>query len=100
MLEAPALQIRVELLLYVLREQPACGFAHGDELGVVPLDELVEQRRLRPVASVARRIDERWRTRACPLARHDFASLRWMNAVTLTRSETAIATRISANRRD
>jgi hypothetical protein len=38
-LEAPALEIRLEFLLHVLRQRPACGFARGDELGVVPLDE-------------------------------------------------------------
>jgi hypothetical protein len=56
--------------LSVIRRAPhdgwtARGFAQSGELGVVPLDELIEQRRLGPVAFVARRVDERWRTRAC-----------------------------------
>ena len=59
---------------YLGSDRPAASRPRG-ERGVVPLDELVEQRRLGPVARVARRIDERWRTRACPLARHGFASL-------------------------
>jgi hypothetical protein len=45
--------------------------------------EAIEQRRIGPVAFVARRIDERWRTRAGPLARHSVASLRWMAGWTL-----------------
>jgi hypothetical protein len=44
-------------------------FARRDELWVVSLDELVEQRRLGAVARVPRRIDGRRSTRACrPLA--------------------------------
>jgi hypothetical protein len=35
------------------------SFARGDELEIVPLDDLVKQRRLEPMANVARRIDER-----------------------------------------
>jgi hypothetical protein len=51
-LEAAAFQVRLEFVLHVSRQRSAIGFGHGDELGVVPLDELVEQRRLGPVASV------------------------------------------------
>jgi hypothetical protein len=75
-LEAAAFQVRLELLLHILRQRPAGGFTLGCELGVVPLDEVIEQRRLEPMASVARRIDERWRTRACTLPRHGVASVR------------------------
>src|SRR5690606_682100 len=84
-LEATALQIRRELLLHVLRQRPARRFARRDEFGVVALDELVEQRRLGTVARVPGRIDERRRTRPCsPLACHGLASLRWIDATTLS----------------
>ncbi len=74
MLEAAAFEIRLEFFLHVVRQRPASGFARGDELGKVPLDERVEQRRLGPVAEIPRRIDERWRARACPLGGNDLAS--------------------------
>ena len=48
MLEEAAFEIRLEFLLHILRQRPASGFARGDELGKVPLDERVEQRRLGP----------------------------------------------------
>ena len=54
--------------------EAAGGLTHGDEFGVVLLDNLIEERRLASVAGIARRIDKRWRTRARPLARHGFAS--------------------------
>ncbi len=62
--------------------RPAASRAIDGDPGSA-LDNLVEQRRLGPVANIARRIDERWRTRAGPLAHHDLASLRWMNATSL-----------------
>ena len=57
--------------------------ALSNQLGEVQLHELVEQRLLGPVAYVSGRIDERWRTRACPLAHHGLASLRWVDVVSL-----------------
>ena len=50
---------------YVLRQRTASGLWHSDEFRVVPRDNLIEQRRLWSVASIARWIDERWRTGAC-----------------------------------
>jgi hypothetical protein len=67
-LEAAAFQVRLEFVLHVSRQRSVTCFAHGNELGVVPLDELIEEHLFGPVASVARRLGERWRARARSLA--------------------------------
>ena len=68
-LEAAALEIRLELLLHVLRQRPPSGFARRNELGIVPLDELVQQGRLGTVAGIPRRSMNGWaRGRARSLA--------------------------------
>lgn len=62
-------------------------FPRRNKLGVMPLDQLLQQRRFGAVPHVPGRIDQRWSTQAdCPLARHGLASLRWMDATTLRRS--------------
>jgi len=83
-LKVPALQVRLELLLHVSRQRSAGRFAGRDQLRVMPLDELIQQRRLGAVPQVPRRIDKQWSTQALgPLARHGLASLRWLDAATL-----------------
>jgi len=42
-LEASALQVRLELLLYVFGQRPAGGLTLGEQLRVVLLDELEEE---------------------------------------------------------
>jgi hypothetical protein len=58
--------------LSVIRRAPqegqkwtASGLTRSDEFQV-PLGDLIEERLFGSVASIARRIHERWRTRACP----------------------------------
>ena len=89
------------------RQPSTCGFARSDELSVVPLDELVEQRRLGPVTSVARRIDEggaRQRARSLAMASRpcdEWQCLRYATAevrgATITRQASARTDRHSRN---
>ena len=75
-LQATALQIRLELILHVLRQRPA-GLARSEQRGVVLLDELVHQRGLGPMLRIPGWVDE-WPSAAHrrPLARQAGASLR------------------------
>ncbi len=56
-LEVAALEIRLKLFLYVLRQRPADRLARGEECRIVLLDELVEERLLGQMLRVTRRID-------------------------------------------
>jgi hypothetical protein len=53
-LEAAALQVGLELLLDVLRQRPAGLGTQFAKRRIVLFDEPIQQRRLRPVASIAR----------------------------------------------
>lgn len=68
---------------------PSRRGGYSDELGVVPLDELIEQRRFGPLARVPWGIDKRRSPRPCHLlAGHGLASLRRLAASTLRRRAT------------
>lgn len=57
-LEAVALEVGVEFCLDVVGQGVACLGAQFAERGIVLLDQLIEQRRLEPLARIARRVDE------------------------------------------
>ncbi len=62
-LQPSALEVRLKLLLYEIRQRSVGRGAQLPEYGIMLLDELVQQRPFRPVPPIAGRIDERRRLR-------------------------------------
>jgi hypothetical protein len=65
LLQAVALQVRIELLLDVVRQWSACFGTHLPKCRIVALHQLIQQRGFRAMAGVACRL-EKWRRARSP----------------------------------
>src|SRR5690606_24544031 len=99
LLEPPALQVRLELLLHVARQRLALRRSRLTEPGIVLGDDLVEQRLFGTMARVARRVDER-RCALGTACRHRVRPCGWQWLKTLPARPLQRSPRISTNSTD